>query len=94
MKSHPAGDYEIDSAINKVDKKGRRHIDEIDPTNIAVFFDDDGYEITHDQIKMPLLCLSRRKNYEPGPEDDILCNLNRIDQKDKDDFFCHAYSKI
>jgi hypothetical protein len=93
-KNHPAGDYEIDSAINKINKKGRRHIDEMDSTKIAGFFDDDGYEITPDQIKIPLLCLSCIKNYEPGPEDDILCNLNRIDQKDKDEFICHAYEEI
>jgi len=37
-------DYEIDSAIKKSEnKKGRRHIDEMDPTKIAGFFDDDGY---------------------------------------------------
>jgi hypothetical protein len=92
--SHPTGDYEIDSAINKIDKKGRRHIDEMDPGKIAGFFDDEGYQINRDKIKMPILCLSCIKHYEPGPEDDILCNLNRIDQKDKDDFICHTYKKI
>src|SRR4030043_532930 len=76
------------------DENGRRHIDEMDPRKIAGFFDDEGYQISRDKIKMPLLCLSCIKHYEPGPEDDILCNLNRIDQKDKDDFICHTYKKI
>ena len=93
-KNHPAGDYEIDSAINKIDKKGRRHIDEMDPTKIAGFFNDDGYEINPDLIKKPSLCLTCLKNYDPGPEDDILCNLNRYDQRNSDNFICHAYEKI
>lgn len=39
--SYPTEDYEIDSAIKKREnKKGRRHIDDIDPTKIAGFFDD------------------------------------------------------
>ena len=93
-KSHPAGDYEIDSAINKIDKKGRRHIDEMDTTKIAGIFNDDGYEIKSDLIKKPSLCLTCLKNHDPGPEDDILCNLNRYDQRNSDNFICHAYEKI
>ena len=92
--SYPTDDYEIDSAIIKDTKKGRRHINEIDPTKIAGIFDDDGYEINPDQIKMPPLCLTCSKNYVPGPEDDILCNLNRFDQRDSDDFICHEYDNI
>ena len=92
--SHPAGDYEIDSAINKIDKKGRRHIDEMDTTKISGMFDDDGYEIIPDLIKKPSLCLTCIKEYEPGLEDDILCNLNRYDQRNSGDFICHAYEKI
>jgi hypothetical protein len=92
--SHPAGDYEIDSAINKLDSKGRKHIDEMDPTKIAGFFTDDGYEINPDLIKKPSLCLTCLKNLDPGPEDVILCNLNRYDQSDSDNFICHAYEKM
>ena len=93
-KDHPAGDYEIDSAINKIDKHGRRHIDEMDPGKIAGIFDDEGYEINPDLIKKPSLCLTCLKNYEPGMEDDILCNLTRYDQNNSDNFSCHAYEKI
>ena len=92
--SHPTGDYEIDSAINKVDKKGRRHIDEMDPTKIAGIFTDEGYEINPDLIKKPSLCVTCSKDYMPGPEDDILCNLNRFDQQDSDNFICHEYEKM
>jgi len=93
-KAHPAGDYEIESAINKVDKYGRRHIDEMDPARINGFFDDDGYEINPDSIRKPDLCLTCLRNYEPGVEDDILCNLNRIDQKGNKDFRCYSFIKL
>ena len=43
--SDPNNDYEIESAINKNNTPGRRHIDEIRPAQIAGFFDNDGYEI-------------------------------------------------
>jgi hypothetical protein len=92
--SHPTGDYEIDTALNKTDSKGRKHIDDMDVTKIAGIFTDDGYEINPDLIKMPSLCLTCLKNYEPGLEDDILCNLNRYDQRDSDKFICHAFEKL
>ena len=44
--SFPTDDYEIESAIKKrEDTKGRRQIDEIPPSKIAGFFDDDGNEM-------------------------------------------------
>ena len=93
-KSHPAGEYEIDSAINKIDKHLRKHIDEMDPTKIAGIFSDDGYEINPELIKKPSLCLICLKNYEPGLEDDILCNLNRSDQKNNNKFKCYSFEKM
>jgi hypothetical protein len=93
-KPHPAGEYEIESVIDKVDKFGRRHIDEMDPMKIAGLFDDDGYEIKPDLIVKPPLCMTCRKNYDPDLEDDILCNLNRHDQRDSETFVCYAYEKI
>ena len=94
--SHPSGDYEIDSALNKRDKKGRRHIDEMDPTEIRGFFNDNGYEVNPDleTVKKPALCMICFKNYDPGPEDDILCSLNRYDQKDNKDFICNSFEKM
>ena len=90
--SHPTDDYEIDSAIKKSEnKKGRRHIDDMDPTKIAEFFDDDGYEINTDLIKKPSLCLTCAKDDDPNEE--MLCNMNRYDQKDDKEFICFAYKK-
>jgi DNA-directed RNA polymerase subunit RPC12/RpoP len=92
--AHPKGDYEIDSALDKIDKKGRRHIDEMDPSKIAGIFDDEGYQIDPDQIKKPYLCINCSKNIYPGPEDEMLCNLNRFDQKDTDNFICHSFEEL
>jgi len=90
--SYPSDDYEIESAIRKSrTKNGRRHIDDMDPTKIAGFFDDDGYEINTDLIKKPSLCLICKKNDDP--EEDFLCNMNRYDQQDKEEFICFAYQK-
>lgn len=88
--SYPTDDYEIDSAIRKrKSKPGRRHIDEIDPTKIAGFFDDDGYEINMDLIKKPSLCLICSKNDDPAEE--FLCNMNRYDQQEEKEFNCFAF---
>jgi hypothetical protein len=93
-KNHPRGDYEIDSVLDKRDKYGRRHIDEMDPCKINGMFDDDGYEIRRDTIKMQPLCLSCIKNNSGDREDDILCNLNRNGQADEKEFKCGAYEKL
>ena len=90
--SHPTDDYEIDSAIKKSEnKKGRRHIDDMDPTKIAGFFDDDGYEINTDLIKKPSLCLTCVNDDDPNEE--MLCIMTRYDQKDDKEFICFAYKK-
>lgn len=74
--SYPTEDYEINSAIKKRDNiSGRRHIDDIDPTKIAGFFDDDGYEISTELIKKPSLCIICANNDDPNEE--IMCNMNR-----------------
>jgi hypothetical protein len=92
--NHPTGDYEIEGALGKVDKDGRRHIDEMEPNFIGGIFDDDGYEINPKSIKKPALCLTCLKNYDPDTEDEILCNLNRYDQRDNDEFVCGTYVKL
>ena len=53
------------------------------------FFDDDGTEITPDLVPKPGLCLSCVK--EDDPSEEVLCILNRMDQRDEDEFRCFAY---
>jgi hypothetical protein len=93
-RNHPAGDYEIESALDKRDKSGRRNINEMDPRNINGMFDDDGFEINPDSIKKPSLCLICLKNIDPDWEEELLCNLNRNDQADEKEFKCGAFEKI
>lgn len=91
--SYPTDDYEIDFALKKSEnKKGRRHIDEIDPTKIAGFFDDDGYEINTELIKNPSLCLTCIN--DDNPNEEMLCNMTRYDQKDDNEFKCFAYKNM
>ncbi len=90
--SYPEDDFEIESALKKSEgKKGRRHIDEIDKTQIAGIFDDDGYEINTDLIKKPSLCLTCI-NYD-NPDEEMLCDMTRYDQRDEKEFKCYAYKK-
>jgi len=90
--SYPTEDYEIDTVIKKREnKKGRRHIDDIDPTKIAGFFDDDGYEINSDLIKKPSLCLICIN--DDSQDEEMLCNMTRYDQKDDTEFQCFAFRK-
>ena len=88
--SFPTDDYEIESAIKKRENiKGRRHIDEIPPSKIAGFFDDDGYEINTDLIKKPSLCIACIN--DDNPMEEIFCNMTRYDQKEENEFKCFAY---
>ncbi len=44
------------------------------------YFDDDGTEINPDLIPKPDLCISCKKDGQPG-EEETLCNLTRADQQ-------------
>ncbi len=54
-----------------------------------MYFDDDGNPTDPKTIPMPKLCLSCEKKDDKYEE--ILCNLNRLDQRDDDEFICYAY---
>jgi len=56
------------------------------------YFDDDGNKLNPDLIPKPDLCLSCTKNEDPNEE--ILCNLNRLDQDADSEFICFAYQLI
>ena len=93
-KDYPRGDYEIDGALEKRDKYSRRNINVMDPGKINGMFDDDGYEINPDSIKKPSLCLTCLKNVDPDWEEELLCDLNRNDQTNNNEFKCYAYAKL
>jgi hypothetical protein len=58
--------------------------------NRPKYFDDDGTEINLDLISKPDLCVSCKKDGQPGKEE-ILCNLARADQQGEEEFHCEAY---
>jgi hypothetical protein len=92
-RDYPRGDYEIEGALDKRDKYGRRNINEEGKLNINGIFDDDGYEIRRDTIKMQALCLTCIKNNIADWEENLLCDMNRNDQRDEKEFKCGAYEK-
>ena len=62
-------------------------MDKVD--EIPRYFDDDGNEMNPDFVAKPSLCVSCAKDDDPNEEE--LCNLNRLDQQGEADFECGAY---
>ena len=56
------------------------------------YFDDDGNELNPNLISKPALCISCLKNELLSEE--LLCNLNRLDQKNEVEFKCAAYENL
>jgi hypothetical protein len=67
-----------------------KHIKQL---SMAPFYTDDGEEINPDLIKKPGLSMICLKDTDEDPEEEMLCILNRIDQRDSDDFICYAFEK-
>ncbi|MFZ5998088.1 MAG: hypothetical protein ACOYW7_11475 [Nitrospirota bacterium] len=57
---------------------------------ISGFYDDDGNKINPDLVPKPSLCVTCKKDDEGGMEE-ILCTLNRNDQRGSKDFECDAH---
>ena len=63
----------------------------IEPVQVVSgFFNDDGTEINADLVPKPGLCLTCRRDNASGKEE-VLCTLNRNDQKGEKNFECGAY---
>ena len=56
------------------------------------FFDDDGTEVNPDLFPKPQLCLSCKKNDDKDEE--LVCNLTRLDQRDEQQFNCFGYENF
>lgn len=56
------------------------------------YYDDDGNELNPDLIPKPGLCIICRKNDDPDEE--LICNLTRLDQRDEQEFKCFAYENF
>ena len=55
------------------------------------YFTDDGVELNPNLYPKPLLCLSCKKDDYDDEDEEILCNLNRLDQLEEEEFECFAY---
>lgn len=55
------------------------------------YYFDDGTEYNPDLFSKPNLCLVCIKDKDPNEE--MLCNLNRMDQHGNQDFKCYAFEK-
>lgn len=60
-----------------------------DQNEINGYYDDDGTKLNSDLYPRPGLCLMCRFNDDHDEE--ILCNLNRLDQRNEKEFECGAY---
>jgi hypothetical protein len=90
----PAGDYEIDGALDKKEIDGRININFMDPRKINGIFDDDGFKLNMDSIKKPALCMSCIKNIIDDWDENLLCDMNRADQRDQEEFKCYEYEQL
>ncbi|OQX87075.1 hypothetical protein B6D60_04780 [candidate division KSB1 bacterium 4484_87] len=58
---------------------------------ISGFYLDDGTKIDPNLLTKPSLCVSCQLNDSTDPEDEVLCTLTRIDQRNEEEFRCDAY---
>jgi len=58
------------------------------------FFNDDGTPVDLDSIPIPGLCISCKSYFTDDWEENLLCKMNRHDQKDDDEFNCGAFNKL
>ncbi len=63
--------------------------DDFDFLENGRYWDDDGRQLFPDDFPKPDLCLGCLKNGMKS--ETVLCNLNRLDQRDKPDFKCFSY---
>jgi len=54
-------------------------------------FDDDGNPINTHSIPKPGLCVLCKLEDDSDTEENILCNLNRFDQRNEKEFNCGAF---
>jgi len=60
-------------------------------TNINGIYDDNGNKINPALIPVPGLCILCKSYGMNDWEENLLCNLNRFDQRNYKDFKCGAY---
>ena len=57
-------------------------------------FNDDGSKVDVNNIPLPSLCVICKYHMADDWEENILCLMNRLDQRDEDDFNCGQFEKL
>jgi hypothetical protein len=58
------------------------------------FYDDDGNKIDPESLPVPGLCVICKKHQIDDWEENMLCTLNRLDQRNEENFKCGVFEKI
>lgn len=58
------------------------------------FYDDDGTKIDPESVPFPGLCVICKSHQVEDWDENLLCLMNRFDQRNSDDFKCGAFEKI
>jgi len=64
------------------------------PEEINGFYNDDGTKIDPESVPVPNLCVICKSHLAEDWEENMLCLLNRNDQRNDDDFKCGMFEKI
>ncbi len=75
-----------DSAASRLGRRAR-FIGEV----TMPYFDDDGNELNPDLIPKPALCIRCKSDDTQDEDEQILCNLTRLDEVEKDEFICYSF---
>ena len=65
----------------------------IDFEMINGFYDDDGNKIDPNSVSIPGLCIICKQYQLDDSEENLLCLMNRYDQRNESNFKCGAYEK-
>lgn len=70
--------------------------DNIEPYHEEIngFYNDDGTKIDPETVPVPGLCVICRKHHIDDWDENLLCLMNRHDQRNERDFNCGAFEKI
>ncbi len=55
------------------------------------YFDDDGNELNPDLVPKPSLCVGCLKDEIDDENENILCNLTRLDHNNEKEFECYSF---
>ncbi len=55
------------------------------------YYDDDGNELNPNLVPKPALCIRCKSDDTQDEDEQILCNVARLDEYDENEFVCYAF---